>query len=175
MRRLLVEKPKFFVFRWMEHLLVLGMTMMCLLVFWNVVLRYGLRSGIPISVELSRLIFVWIIMLGSVVALREGMHISVDAVINRLSPRLRVVSLWLAHLLMLWCCWLVFQGSLRQAQVNWSNHMPLSGVSVGWMYAAGIAAAVFWAAILLFNLYRSLRGDHSQLQPNALPVEVTTP
>ena len=33
----------------------------------------------------------------------------------------------------------------------------------------------FWAAILLFNLYRSLRGDHSQLQPNALPVEVTTP
>ncbi len=170
-----MEKRKFFVFRWMEHLLVLGMTVMCLLVFLNVVLRYGLRSGIPISVEISRLIFVWIIMLGSVVALREGMHISVDAMLNRLSPRFRVMSLWLAHGLMLWCCWLVFQGSLRQAQVNWSNNMPLSGVSVGWMYAAGIAAAVLWAGILLFNLYRSARGDHSQLQPNSLPGEGSGP
>ena len=166
-----MEKSKFSVFRWMEHLLVLGMSVMCLLVFWNVVLRYGLRSGIPISVEISRLIFVWIIMLGSIVALREGLHISVDAMITRLSPRLRIASLWVAHLLMLWCCWMVFQGSLRQTQINWSNHMPLSGVSVGWMYAAGIAAAVFWALILVFNLYRSARGDHSQLQPNALPAE----
>jgi len=170
-----VEKSRFVVFRWMEHLLVLGMAVMCLLVFWNVVLRYGLRSGIPISVEISRLIFVWIIMLGSVVALREGLHISVDAMINRLSPRLRVVSLWIAHLLMLWCCWLVFQGSLRQTQVNWGNHMSLSGVSVGWMYAAGIVAAVCWALILIFNLYRSARGDHSQLQPNVMPAGESSP
>ena len=166
-----MEKSRFVVFRWLEHLLVLGMTAMCLLVFWNVVLRYGLRSGIPISVEVSRLIFVWIIMLGSVLALREGLHISVDALVSRMQPRLRVASLWVSHMLMLWCCWLVLQGSLRQAQVNWSNQMPLSGVSVGWMYAAGIAAAVFWAMILLFNLYRSARGDHSQLQPNRLPTE----
>lgn len=170
-----MEKSRFVVFRWMEHLLVLGMAVMCLLVFWNVVLRYGLRSGIPISVEISRLIFVWIIMLGSVVALREGLHISVDAMINRLSPRLRVVSLWIAHLLMLWCCWLVFQGSLRQTQVNWGNHMSLSGVSVGWMYAAGNVAAVCWALILIFNLYRSARGDHSQLQPNVMPAGESSP
>lgn len=166
-----MEKSKFSAFRWMEHLLVLGMGIMCLLVFWNVVLRYGLRSGIPISVEISRLIFVWIIMLGSVVALREGLHISVDALITRLSPRLRIVSLWIAHLLMLWCSWLVFQGSLRQTQINWSNQMPLSGVSVGWLYAAGIAAALSWALILVFNLYSSARGDHSRLQPNVLPAE----
>ncbi|WP_160297790.1 TRAP transporter small permease [Devosia chinhatensis] len=166
-----MEKSKFFIFRWMEHLLVLGMAVMCLLVFWNVVLRYGMRSGIPISVEISRLIFVWIIMLGSVVALRQGAHISVDAVINRLPPRVRVAFLWVAHLCMLGVCWMVFQGSLRQTQLNWGNHMPLSGISVGWMYAAGVAAAVLWVLILCFNLYRSARGDHSQLQPNVLPTE----
>ncbi len=169
-----MEKSKFFVFRWMEHLLVAGMAVMCMLVFWNVVLRYGMRSGIPISVEISRLIFVWVIMLGSVVALRQGAHISVDAFVNRLPTRIRIASLWLSHLLMLWVCWLVFQGSLRQAQLNWGNHMPLSGVSVGWMYAAGVAASVLWAMILCFNLYRSARGDHSQIHPNGAGREGST-
>ena len=168
-----MEKSKFFVFRWMEHLLVLGMVAMCMLVFWNVVLRYGLRSGIPISVEISRLIFVWIIMLGSVVALREGAHLSVDAVISRLSPRVRVGVLWLSHVLMLGCCWLVFAGCLRQTQLNWNNVLPLSGVSSGLIYAAGVVAAVLWAAVLLFNLYSSARGNHAALSAAALPLEAS--
>lgn len=168
-----MDKPKFIVFRWMEHLLVLGMIVMCMLVFWNVVLRYGLRSGIPISVEISRLIFVWIIMLGSVVALREGAHLSVDAVINRLPVRARIKVLWVSHLLMLGCCWLVFWGCLRQTQLNWSNHLPLSGVSSGLLYAAGVAAALLWATILLFNLYSSARGDHAALSAAALPLEAS--
>lgn len=164
-----MEKSKLSVFRWMEHLLVLGMAAMSLLVFWNVVLRYGLRTGIPVSVELSRLIFVWIIMLGSVLALRTGMHISVDALVSRLPQRARIASLWLSHLLMLGCCWMVLQGSLRQTQLNWNNMMPLSGVSVGLMYAAGVVAAVLWALILIYNLYRSLRGDHAGLQAGSMP------
>lgn len=154
-----MEKSKFSVFRWIEHLLVLGMAVMCLLVFWNVVLRYGLRSGIPISVEVSRLIFVWVVLLGSVIALREGQHIAVDLLVRRLSPHAKAACFWLSHALMLFCCWLVFQGSLRQTQLNWANHMPLSGISVGWMYAAGLAASLSWAAILLFNLYKFTRGE----------------
>ncbi|WP_172125430.1 MULTISPECIES: TRAP transporter small permease [unclassified Devosia] len=168
-----MNKPKFVIFRWMEHLLVLGMAVMCLLVFWNVVLRYGLRSGIPISVEISRLIFVWIIMLGSVVALREGAHLSVDAVINRLPTRARVGVLWISHLLMLGCCWLVFWGCLRQTQLNWNNVLPLSGVSSGLIYASGVVAALLWAAILLFNLFSSARGNHAALTTAALPLEAS--
>lgn len=158
-----MEKSKSVIFRWMEHLLVLGMAVMCLLVFWNVVLRYGLRSGIPISVEVSRLIFVWIIMMGSVIALREGSHLAVDALITRVPRQARIAIIWFSHILMLGCCWLVFAGCLRQTQLNWSNHMPLSGLSTGLLYLSGVVAAIAWAAVLLFNLYRSLRGDHRAL------------
>ncbi|MFT5976926.1 MAG: TRAP-type C4-dicarboxylate transport system permease small subunit, partial [Gammaproteobacteria bacterium] len=40
---------------------------MIAMVFTNVVLRYGFDSGLRSSVELSRLSFVWVVMLGSVI------------------------------------------------------------------------------------------------------------
>lgn len=165
-----METRKSGIFRLVEHVLVAGMAAMSLMVFWNVVLRYGFNAGIPFSVEMSRLIFVWLIMLGSVVALREGMHICVDSLTRRLPRQGQMVCFFAAHLIMLGCCWLVFQGSLAQTRINWSNHMPISGISVGWMYAAGLAAAVLWALILLHNMWRGLRGDIGQ--SSHLPAEV---
>ena len=48
---------------------------MVVLVFGNVVLRYAANSGIPVSEELSRWFFVWLVFLGSIVALRDHQHL----------------------------------------------------------------------------------------------------
>ena len=64
-----MPQPLRWLMRLFDHLLVLGMSVMSLMVFWNVVLRYGFNSGIPFSVEVSRLIFVWIAFVGAVAAL----------------------------------------------------------------------------------------------------------
>src|SRR5690606_31150238 len=95
----------------------------------------------------------------SVVALREDAHIGIDSLTRRLPRKAQVVAYIASHLLMLGCTWLVFQGSLRQTQLNWSNHMPISGASVGLLYGAALVASVLWALIILFNIYRALRGD----------------
>ncbi|MEO5883317.1 MAG: TRAP transporter small permease subunit, partial [Caldimonas sp.] len=42
---------------------------MVVLVFGNVVLRYGFNSGITASEELSRFLFVWLTFMGAVVGL----------------------------------------------------------------------------------------------------------
>ena len=44
---------------------------MVLLVFGNVVLRYGFNSGITVSEEVSRWLFIWGTFMGAIVALRE--------------------------------------------------------------------------------------------------------
>src|SRR2546423_2066887 len=44
---------------------------MMILVFGNVVLRYALNSGITMSEEMSRWLFVWMTFLGAIVALKE--------------------------------------------------------------------------------------------------------
>ncbi|MDQ0317859.1 TRAP transporter small permease [Amorphus orientalis] len=155
------------MFRILEHLLVLGMSVMSLMVLLNVVLRYGFNSGIPFSVEVSRLIFVWVVFVGSVVALKDGAHLSVSWLIDVFPRPVRLACFWVSHLLMLWCCWLLWQGSWVQTVVNLNNYAPISGISVGTMYAAGLFAAAFFALIILRNLWRSIRpGRSEEIRPD---------
>ncbi len=144
------------VFRLLEVLLVTGLTAMSALVLLNVILRYGFNTNIPSVVEISRFIFVWITFIGAVVALKDGDHLKVDALVDRLPMPVRVACFLLAHGLMLWCCWLMFAGSRIQVAVNMRNFAPISGIPVGIMYAAGLFASVFFAIILTANLVRGL-------------------
>lgn len=154
-----MPKPLRMVMTLFDALVVIGMAAMSVMVFLNVVLRYGFNSGIPVSVELSRIIFVWIIMLGSVAALAQGAHLAVDSFVAKLPRPGRIACFLVAHVLMLWCCLLLWQGSWVQTALNWNNHAALSGVPVGLVYAAGLVAALFMAVCLLFNLYRFVRGE----------------
>lgn len=154
-----MPKPLRMVMQLFDALVVIGMAVMSVMVFLNVVLRYGFNSGIPISVELSRIIFVWIIMLGAVAALAQGAHLAVDSFVAKLPRAGRIVCFLVAHALMLWCCLLLWQGSWVQTALNWNNHAALSGLSVGLVYASGLVAALFMAVCLFFNLYRFTRGE----------------
>ena len=62
--------------KFLEFLIALGLAIMVVLVFGNVVLRYGFNSGITLSEEVSRWLFIWCTFLGAIVALREhGQHV----------------------------------------------------------------------------------------------------
>ena len=142
-----------------EHLLVLGMSIMGLMVLGNVILRYVFNSGLEISEEVSRFIFVWLTFLGSIIALKEGVHLGVDTLVRRLPRRARFVCYWLSHALMLWCCWLIWQGSWELTKNNLHNVAAISGIPVAAMYGSGLVAAALMALILIGNLLRSLRGE----------------
>lgn len=61
--------------RLFSFLMVAALALMVVMVFGNVVLRYGFNSGITVSEELSRWLFVWMTFLGAVVALRAHGHL----------------------------------------------------------------------------------------------------
>ncbi|WP_300004117.1 TRAP transporter small permease, partial [uncultured Cedecea sp.] len=52
-------------FKALEAVMVLCMVCMMVMVFGNVIMRYGFHSGFPISDELSRFCFFWVIFLGA--------------------------------------------------------------------------------------------------------------
>ena len=56
--------------RFLSFLMVVALALMVVLVFGNVVLRYAFNSGITVSEELSRWLFVWLTFLGAIVALQ---------------------------------------------------------------------------------------------------------
>lgn len=140
-------------------LMVVGLALMVVLVFTNVVLRYAFNSGITMSEELSRWLFVWLTFLGAIVAMHEGAHLGTDMLVSRLSVRGKKLCLLLGHLLMLFVCWLMFKGSLDQVKVNWDSTSAVMEVSMGIFYACGMVFAVSGAVVLLNHLWRLVKGD----------------
>ncbi len=137
---------------------VLCLAVMVVLVFGNVVLRYAFNTGITLSEELSRWLFVYLVFLGAVVAMREHAHLGMDGVVKRLPPAGKKICLVASHLLMLWATWLLLQGSWVQTQINLTSTAPSSGLSLGIFYGVGIVYGVSVGAILLWDLYRVLIG-----------------
>jgi hypothetical protein len=77
---------------------------MLLLVLGNVILRYGFGTGINVSEELSRLMFIWVVFIGAVVAARERTHLSVDLLDRLLPQRGRWVMALTGEAIVMACC-----------------------------------------------------------------------
>ena len=146
------------VCRAIEGLIAAMLAVMVVLVFGNVVLRYGFNSGITMSEEVSRWLFIWITFLGAIVALKEHSHLGVDMLVVKLPPAGRKACFAITHLLMLYVLWLLFQGSVAQARINWDVQAPVTGASMAIVYAAGIVFAVFGAFLLALDLLKLLTG-----------------
>jgi len=146
-------------FRLVEILIAAFLAVMVVMVFGNVVLRYGFNSGIIVSEEVSRWLFLWVTFLGAVIALKEHGHLGTDALISRLPVLGKKICLVLGHLLMLYATWLVFSGALTQSRINLDVEAPVSGASMAFVYATGVVFAVLAAPLLLRNLWLILTGQ----------------
>ncbi len=135
---------------------------MVVLVLGNVVMRYVFNSGITISEELSRWMFVWLTFLGAIVALHEHGHLGSDMLVSQLGVTGKKVLLVVGHALMLYITWLLFSGSWSQVQINMDVEAPVSGLSVGIFYAVGLVFSVSAAVILVRNLWLALSGQLSE-------------
>jgi TRAP-type C4-dicarboxylate transport system permease small subunit len=146
-------------FQLLSALTALCLAVMVVLVFGNVVLRYGFNSGIAVSEELSRWLFVYVTFLGAIVAMREHAHLGVDSLVKRLPPLGKKICLAASLLLMLLATGLFLQGSWVQTRINLGSTAPASGLSVGFLYGVGIVFSVSVSLILLHELYRVLSGQ----------------
>ena len=142
--------------RALDMLSGLCLAIMVVLVFGNVVLRYTANSGITVSEELSRWLFVWLTFMGAVVALREHGHLGTDVLVSRLPAVGKKVCLVLAQVAMLYVSWLLLKGSWAQMVINADTEAPVTGASVGIFYASGVLMGGSAIAILLRDLLRTL-------------------
>lgn len=145
--------------RAIDAISVACLALMVVMVFGNVVLRYVFNSGITVSEELSRWLFVWMTFLGAVVAVREHGHLGTDVVVGRLGERGRRVCLALTYVAMLGINVLLFQGSLTQTRINADVEAPVSGLPMGVVYASGVVFAVLASLLILRELWRVLSGQ----------------
>lgn len=148
--------------RAIDLLIAAALAVMVVLVFGNVVLRYALNSGIAVSEELSRWLFVWLCFLGAVVALKDGAHLGTDMLVSRLSATGKKVCLVIGQLLMLYLTWLFLDGSWQQMRLNLDMEAPVTGTPVAVFYASGVVFSVLAGLLLVLQLVRVLTGRISE-------------
>jgi tripartite ATP-independent transporter DctM subunit len=131
--------------------------------FWGVVARFMLHRPLVWSDELASLLFLWLAMMGAVVALRRGEHMRMTALVSKANPRQRVLleavatSACLAFLsLVAWPAW---EYAADERAIT-TSALEISNV---WRAAAlpvGIALMAVFATLRLLrvsNLMQSLQ------------------
>lgn len=147
--------------RLLEMTIVACLALMAVLVFGNVVLRYAFNSGIAVSEELSRLLFVWLIFLGAVLASVQRAHIGFDGLVERLPLALRKALVVATGLLMLWACGMFLVGGWAQTQINLENAYPVLGISYGWLYGVALVFGAGMALAIAGNIWSTLRAPEA--------------
>ena len=94
-------------FRALRLFIVACLAAMVVLVFGNVVLRYVFNTGITISEEASRWLFVWMTFVGAIIALRKHAHLGMDSLVSRLPTVAKKACFLVSNLLMLYALWLL--------------------------------------------------------------------
>ena len=143
-------------FKLLELLVVVLLVAMVLMVFGNVVLRYGFNSGITVSDEMSRYCFVWLTYIGAMIAMRERGHLGVDTLVKHLGVGGKKVCLFLSESLMLLCNLLFVLGTFKMHDLQVSNVSPVVGISMIWIYGIGYVVGTVMALFNLSVLYRLL-------------------
>lgn len=135
---------------------------MVILVFTNVVLRYAFNSGIAVSEELSRWLFVWVTFMGAVVSIKDGSHLGTDTLVSRLSLVGKKTCFVVGHLLMIFICGLLFKGTLDQVKINWTTTSAAMEASMAIFYGCGLVLSLSGGIIILSKLWRMLNGQLSE-------------
>lgn len=145
-------------YRVLEALLILLLAGMALMVFGNVVLRYGFNSGLNVSEEMSRYFFVWLTFIGAVVAFREHSHLGVESLVAMFGRKGRVICMVLSNIVIILCSAIFFWGTWVQLPINSSMVAPVTGLSMAWVYGVGFFTGGGCVLISLERLIRLLTG-----------------
>lgn len=152
-----MEKLGSGIIKLLEMLVVILISIMSILVIVNVFMRFVFDSGIVFSEEVSRFLFIWVVFIGAIIAMKEDAHIYVDFIRKSLPKPVQWVVILLVNLAMLYCCYFLFEGSVSLTEYNSVDKAPVSGISMGWIYVSGAVGAAGMFAVLLIRVIQHIK------------------
>ena len=145
-------------FRFLKFLVVFFLATMVILVFGNVVLRYGFNSGIVFSEEASRFMFMWLTLIGALIVMKDHGHLGMSSVVSMMGERGQRISRFLADSMTLVCCLLLTHGTWKQVIIGMDDHAPVTNIPMGYIQLCLLISSVGMALVLAYGLWRQLTG-----------------
>jgi len=140
-------------YRLLNFLLVVSVTALIVPVTLQMISRLtGLIPAWIWTEEMARFLFIWMVMLGAMIGVREGTHFEVD-VWPDLKPRanaaLGLVSITFVLITALIFVWY----GIKFVQFGWNQTSELADLPMAWIFVAWPLTGVTW---LLFGVPRML-------------------
>jgi TRAP-type C4-dicarboxylate transport system permease small subunit len=108
--------------------------------------------------EIARGCFVWLTFLGAAVGVKRRAHFRLHIVVDRLSPRLRQVTVLLLPLVVIVFASVLIQQGLVFLELGKFQQTPVMGLSKMWIY---VAIPIGGALMILYSLeplWSAIRG-----------------
>lgn len=143
----------------------LMMAVMATLVFVNVITRYVFNFSIIWAEEVSQYLMIWIAYLGAGLALREGRHVAVEMLQDRLPTALgRRLRMAVGGLVLIFLGVVTVLG-FQFAVFVWNQETPVLNISLGIPSLAIPIGALLFAAhlVLMFRNYVGKRYAPGQI------------
>jgi len=126
------------------------------LLLTNVTYRYVLRDPLTWGDELASLLFVWLSMLGCVIALQRGEHMRLTTIISKLSPRARQRTEALANTLVVLFMALLIVPAWEYTVDEWAIMTPALQIPHAFRVGALVCGFMLMFAVALSRLMSSI-------------------
>ena len=128
-------------------------------VFMQVLARY--TGIIPVYLwteEIARFIFIWIVMIGSMIAVWEGTHFDVHVVPEAKSPLGRLLQQGFVLIMVILFAILFARYGIDYAQFGSIQNSVMMQINMLWVYITVPLAGFVWTAFASYRLWEVVQG-----------------
>lgn len=141
-------------YRFLKILITVLMTVLIIPVGMQILSRYtGLIPRYIWTEEIARFCFVWIILIGSMIAVREGTHFDVDVLPHSNSPLIEFLSKLFIYLAMLTVAFTFLYWGYDFAILGSRQRSEISGLPMLSIYIAWPIAGATWTLFIFEKLW----------------------
>lgn len=152
----------------LEIIISMGLLIMIVLTFFNVLIRYtnyipgwsesviglSLVKLTPINAEITRISFIYLVYLGSIIAARDNKHLMIDTLIMKVPPLAQKILYVIIQLIIIILMGILAIGAWNIALTNINDSWVATHFPVFLIHFAGVLLGVAFIIISIANLFR---------------------
>lgn len=156
------SRSKFILSNLEEIVAAIFISITTILVIINIIMRYGLNSGIIWSEEVATGCFVWSVFIGAVAAFKRRGHVGVDIVVNMLpaGPR-QVLSTLMDLILVALNSYMAYLAAIYISK-SYTKMTPVLGISSVYISSSVLIAFVLMTLYSLKFVWQDIQGHRGK-------------
>ena len=162
------ENRLFYLLNHTEEIVIVAMfALMVAVIFLQVIMRYVFSNSLSWSEELGKFLFVWISWMGISLGQREGEHIKITMLTDRLPFRLAQIVNIISDIVVIIICAVIFYYGVELVVAQ--GNVPYAGIKISTSW--GYLAVVLGCGLMILRTLVSIKRSALTLINGELPAD----